>query len=935
MISAWHHGREVAVDPMDALGALARVKAGLGLPASVVPRIGRYEFLDFLGAGGFGRVYRARDPDLGREVAIKAIALAGLDRAHARRLARGEARVLARLSHPNVVRVFDVTSGRLPAAFDFATRSETDASAPEELFIVMELLDGQGLDEWLATPRSPDAVVATFVEAARGLAAAHRAGVLHRDFKPSNVMRTHDGRVVVLDFGVASLPRVRGEPLADITLPPSSVTLHSAAHVTGAGTPRYMAPEQHRREALTEATDVYAFGCSLYHGLYGRPPFEGESLRALYEHKLRGQPMPARPQVRPEVAEAVRRAIQADPERRFASMPQLLEALAPPPRRRSGRARLWIGAALFGAAGLALQLPASEPAGPPCGTQGQHEGEVLDASERHALADRLRDHALRHPGAVVGDLATAVEANVSQWAAATLVACEAAAHDHAREDRLHAARAACLGAWRRQLTATIDVISNGGSAAVSRAADLVSALPQPEHCADAHLAESRVPPPTDAQAPVVAAIRDVLMRADAQLRAGSRGDLAAAEAERSRAESLGYAPVLAEALLVTGRLLAHRSDVDEAHERLARAAWLALEFDDRATAREAFIELVRLDRPVDRVDETIEWAQRGRAQLEGAGDAISRVALDAALAPRLANAGRFEAALEAAQRAVELATASGPPRRVAQARARLSLAVVHVHRREQALAEAEARRAWAELGLRLGEHHPDTMKAAAVVAAALNATGRDAEADPIYEAVIRGHTLAYGPRSRHTAGARSNRAGALVDLERFAEARRELQVAIEIWEEGGFFDSLVYAYSTLSGLEVREGDVDAGRAALRRAWSIIDQTPSGQHSMRWAVALSRGRLERDHGAPSSARRWLERATSAPAPNPGLGATAWIELGELCAAQRDLAGVTAAVEGARRALASVPGQGDPQTLAALRDRLAALEVPRGPAAGDSG
>ena len=211
--------------------------------------LGRYLVLDRLGEGGMGIVYRAYDPALHREVALKVLRVIGPQSAHDRMFR--EAQALARVTHPHVVTVYDV------------------GSAGPDVFVAMELIRGVTLAEWLAGSHSVAEILAVCRDAGEGLAAAHAAGLVHRDFKPSNVMVGDDGRVRVLDFGLA---RPSGTPL--VTTAPTTTPDPLAEAITrqGAvvGTPRYMAPEQQRGEAADARSDQYSFCVVLVEALTGK-----------------------------------------------------------------------------------------------------------------------------------------------------------------------------------------------------------------------------------------------------------------------------------------------------------------------------------------------------------------------------------------------------------------------------------------------------------------------------------------------------------------------------------------------------------------------------------------------------------------------------------------------------------------------------------------
>jgi predicted Ser/Thr protein kinase len=267
--------------------------------------LGRYVVLDPIGAGGMGVVYAAYDFGLDRKVALKLVrgdvSPAARDERRMRLLE--EAQAVARLTHPNVIAVHDVGSWQ------------------EEIFIAMEYVEGATLDQWLASTPRPTLrhVLDVFLQAGRGLAAAHRAGLIHRDFKPQNVLVGADGRVRVTDFGLA-----RRMPDADGAVP-------SGTH--GSGTPAYMAPEQAAGHGGSALADQYSFAVALHEAVYGqRPPLTA----------------PAGVRVPSWLRKVLLRALSADPARRYPSVDALLSEL-----NRGGRAARAAGAVLVPAAAAA------------------------------------------------------------------------------------------------------------------------------------------------------------------------------------------------------------------------------------------------------------------------------------------------------------------------------------------------------------------------------------------------------------------------------------------------------------------------------------------------------------------------------------------------------------------------------------------------------
>ncbi len=275
---------------------------------STTSRVGRLALLRKLGEGAMGVVYAAYDEALDRRVAVKVLKSGG---ATSEWLVR-EAQALAKLSHPNVVPVYDV------------------GKHDDHVFLAMEFVEGRTLRVYAEEPeRSLEDVVRALVGAGRGLAAAHEAGLVHRDFKPENVLVGQDGRARVVDFGLAGLSAGSAAQVQGAKAHRNGLRAPLTMPGTLLGTPVYMAPEQMRGERATAASDQWSFAVSLYELTYGQRPFEGEQLAQLAVNVVEGRlrPPPAGTAAPPWIAAVARRGLARDPKERFPSLAAMVDEM--------------------------------------------------------------------------------------------------------------------------------------------------------------------------------------------------------------------------------------------------------------------------------------------------------------------------------------------------------------------------------------------------------------------------------------------------------------------------------------------------------------------------------------------------------------------------------------------------------------------------------
>jgi serine/threonine protein kinase len=484
--------------------------------------VGRYLLLEELGRGGMGVVFAAWDTDLGRRVALKLLLSANADEAHRVRLRR-EAQAMARLSHPNVVTVHDV------------------GTYQSSTFIAMELIDGSTLGSWLKSKRTAAEVRRVLIAAGRGLAAAHAAGLVHRDFKPGNVLIAKDGRVVVTDFGVArsdgstptgshpdpthgeasaTPPHVdthrrsgsTGAPstagaTAAMPAPPQGadatlderVTLDDAVTDAGEilGTVGYMAPEQMKTQRSDARSDQFSFCVALYRALYGQMPFAADTI-LVYWGALEKEPAPPPDGAAPGwIWPLLKRGLSLRPEDRHPSMDALLEGLSNDPSR--ARARRALALLALGLVALAVAVYATKARADrrACAAEGEAVSGIWSAAARDqvklALAAAQQRIGGRMPRDAPDRAVAALDKFAASWRGAREQICVDGLQRGADVSELTAPRTACLDHGREELAALVSELSVASDETGLGALRAAIALQRPETCSSPPAGERPLP----------------------------------------------------------------------------------------------------------------------------------------------------------------------------------------------------------------------------------------------------------------------------------------------------------------------------------------------------------------------------------------------------------------------------------------------------------
>jgi tetratricopeptide (TPR) repeat protein/tRNA A-37 threonylcarbamoyl transferase component Bud32 len=795
----------------DTIATLASSREGVEGPKRELARgdaVGRFLVLEPLGRGAMGVVYAAYDPELDRRIALKLVH-ADADGPRARARLVREAQALAKLSHPHVVTVYDV-----------GTRGD-------EVYLALELVEGRSLREWLAEPRSVDAVLDVIRQAGEGLAAAHDAGLVHRDVKPENVLVDRAGRVKVTDFGLA---RGELEPLAGASDEARDEGDALGLTRTGAllGTPAYMAPEQLRGENADSSSDQFALSVVAFEALTGARPFRGSSLAELRASIEAGPSMPTG--VPRHVASALRRALAADPSARFPDVRALLAALAP----RRSIARSVLPYALVGALAAGAWI-AWRTEAPVCAASAQGLAEVWNdaararlraAFDRSESTARAGDHALRQ-----------IEGWARAWTNARVDACEDTHVRHEQSSELLDRRMQCLDRQRGALEVLIERYSGPDERALWSAIDAVETLPEVAQCDD----PSSVAPPDLRIVERVATVRRGLDEARLALAVADHEDaLERTAALLEAAEALGHAPLLAEAGIARAEALRAAARYREAEEASEVALFAAEPARDDRSAALAWLALARTAGAAGRPADAARYARHLEAAVARVGQPLD-LRQDLLLVRGLArmelgqlreSEGDLNACRELAQfrfgaRDPRLAPIETSLGNVARLAGRLEDALVH-HERALAL-DREA----------LGDSHPRVGRDLHNVAGVLRRMDRLGEARARYEDAARILRAALGA---HPEVARTeNSLGLLaVDEGDRGRARAHYEAALAIYEAHDHPDAAMVRYN-LALLALAEGDAPSARALLEEALRV-DEERLGPRAKRVAaehVALGR------------------------------------------------------------------------------------------------
>ncbi|HEX3477638.1 MAG TPA: serine/threonine-protein kinase [Kofleriaceae bacterium] len=878
---------------VSAISAIGAAPArSLELPRGTA--VGRYIVLEPIGQGGMGVVYKAYDPDLARNVALKLVRADPRNPDHRQRLRARlwrEAQALARLAHPNVIAVHDV------------------GTHEDSVFVAMELVDGTTLTRVLADEAPPlPRIVELFIAAARGLAAAHAVSIIHRDFKPDNVIVGRDGRVRVLDFGLARAVRGELDDASELAAgsagspsspgSPGSGDRHATESQLAVGTPAYMAPEQRDGSDLDERADQFSFCVAVYEAVFGRRP--DPELIAVPGRTPAGVRVPGR------LRAALLRGLAHDPAARHRSMHALIGELA----AHSGRRRIAAGAAAAGAiviAALAIGATrAADPAAPCDGLAARLAG-VWDAARRTAVGDALRRQG--DPTAA----ATAVrllDGYTSSWLAMHTASCRATHVLGEQSAELLDLRTQCLDRRLAEVRYLTDLLLDADRDTATRAVAGVHALAPLEDCANTVALRDPIAPRDPALART---LRDRLPRMRAQFHIGKYADVTRdAPPLAAAAAAAGDRWLEASATYLAAKASRQLGQIPHAEDELYRAiaiaeagrasdvvvdAWMTLAWIT-AEDRDRYADALRLAGVAGGVLQRLGGEPRLEATLE---DHVGVLHLDR---NELVDARRhLERGL--ALREKLLGPASDDYARSLQHLAILEEAdgnlprALELHHRARTIAEAE-----------LGPRHPDVLAMLSAEGAALYKLRRYTEAVDLLGRGLATAEQVTGPSSDLAASFLTNLGLAQQELKHHAEARAAFERSYAIHAQHGS-DSLGAGTLdiNLALLLLETGEIGPARSHAEHAVAIFDKVLGPTHPdlamALEALATAELRSKRpERAVPALERAVAIRAASAATAPNDLAATRFDLAKAIIAAHGSTARARQLAEDARHALEGI-------------------------------
>ncbi|NMO16197.1 tetratricopeptide repeat protein [Pyxidicoccus fallax] len=806
----------------------------------------RYVILKPVGQGGMGMVYAAYDPDLDRKVALKLLHpdLAGPEEQGRARLLR-EAQAMARVSHPNVITVHDV------------------GTFGQQVFVAMEFIQGQNLHDWIRQGGHPwQEVLRVFLEAGQGLSAAHQAGLIHRDFKPANVLIGNGSRVYVTDFGIARLSADSADEDedADVTREErSGAGLSSELTAAGAvlGTPQYMPPEQYVDQGATARSDQFSFCASLYWALYGKRPFDYRQLHraaskaflapgTLSAEVLRKEPPgsiirepPREARVPAWVRRAVLRGLSLHPDDRFPTMEALLEALSQQTRLARRRGVLAaVGTVALASVGVGLYLHQQSQV---CAGAESLVASTWGPASREKLAAAFvaTGRPFAHDSAE--RVSRMLDGYAGDWARLHTEACEDTRVRGTQTEELLSLRMVCLDRRRKDLGALVGQLSDADGKVVERSVDAVAALPSLQPCGDLASLTEQTPLPTD---PLLRASIDGLGSRLADVKAlfdAGRYPKALEHARKLQpeVEATGWLPLQAELRNHLGWLQQQMGEADAGLRELERALDAAEASRSDRMRLEILVRLIFAQASHGKMEQAERWGQVAESVLARlGGEPLLAIDLLGNLGNIRMMQGRYQEARDSFAKARVLQRDTLGPEHPKRAKVSFSEGLAALRLGEHARAIQLLTEALQQTKLAKGQSHPEMGNRHAMLATALRESGDPTRALPHAQAALEVRKAAFGPKHPLVADALDEIGMDLLAMKRHEEALATFEQAVALKREAlGEDDSnLSYSYDGIGQVLLAQGRAADAVPPLRKALAYEDVEPEALAQTGFALA---------------------------------------------------------------------------------------------------
>ncbi len=824
------------LDELDVRRTADEVRRRLFGIESTPVRLGRFRIDGLAGSGAMGLVHTAYDPLLERRIAIKVIRPTHAGSRSDALLE--EARSLAKLTHPNVVPVYEV------------------GTVDTEIFVAMELVEGTDLRGWLGeTSRSRRQVLDVLDQALAGLEAAHAAGLVHRDFKPDNLLLGADGRVRVADFGLASA----------LDPPPNDARLDGPMPAgPPAGTPAYMAPEVAAGAPATAASDQYSVGITLFEALHGHRP---------------AQPAPRdAPAVPRWLARVIERATAEDPESRYPALAELRDALRADPARRWRR---------WGAGGLLLVTAAGayglgqRPPPPRCTGASAELADAWGDERREAVEHALQAVDLPYAPSTAARVSSTLDAYADAWVRHHTESCEATTVRGEQSATVMDLRMACLRRARITMRAVSEQFLRGDQETLDAADRLLDGLAPLERCADVEALSRETP-----LGPESLIVR--LAEANTTRIAG-RYDEAVLALRTMEAELVdgAHGGMLAEVQLELGLGLDDAGHYDQSAAALERALQSSLMGNHQSTARRAASNLAQVyGLRLTRADEGMVYAKIARDMLGPTPPPEAEAGVRDTLGNVLITLGRLDEAEAEFRASVELETEALGPDDLDVATSRTNLGSVLEKQAHYAEAEVEFRAALTIRERALGPDHPRVSAARVNLGNVLRHVGRREDAEAMLRTALDAWTRTLEPSHPNIGSTLLNLGAVLYDQRKLDEAESVFQQALENLSRalGSDHPAVIGCRINLSNVLVERSEYARAEVEDRAALESLSRTLGADHPHMAIVRGNLGSTLRHLGRLEEAEVELRAALElweriSGARDPDVGRSRW-ELGKV-------------------------------------------------------